>query len=632
MTPDAPTPATSGREAVTEWLARGDAFRAFQAGRALLEKEPGLRTINFLANAAKRSDAAGLKPFKVALLSSFSIEFLHPFLVGIGFLNRLKIEIYQAGFNQFRQEILDPRSGLYAFAPDAVVLAVEGKEVAPALYANYLDGIDSGFDGALAQAKGDLAGWIETFRKRSSAALVVHDFAPPTWPQLGVLDGHVGVGQAQLVRALNDALLGLAKATPGTYVLDYAGLVARHGQLRWFDERMAHYAKAPIHQEMLAPLAAEQMKFFRALAGFSRKCLVVDLDNTLWGGVLGEEGMAGIDLGPNYPGSAYVAFQKEILNLRKRGILLAVASKNNPADVDEIFTSHPHQVLKKEHFTSLEINWEPKSASLRRIAEQLSIGLDHIVFVDDNPVEFEEVTGALPMVTGILLPKQPEGFVQALLAEGLFDTLGLSAEDRQRGELYHQRAMAEEMKGQSGSLEDFLRGLEMGVLVTPVGDANLARSAQLTQKTNQFNATTIRYSEAELRKRMADPAWILETVKVTDRFGDHGVVGLVMARAEDRTLDIDTFLMSCRVIGRMVETSMLASLSEQATRRGLSQLRGTIVPTAKNVPARDLFERHGFTRVRESEGGKTEWLLDLSKNAVTCPEWIRLERDAGAAG
>jgi FkbH-like protein len=210
--------------------------------------------------------------------------------------------------------------------------------------------------------------------------------------------------------------------------------------------------------------------------------------------------------------------------------------------------------------------------------------------------------------------------------------LSFSAEDRQRGELYRKRAMAEDLKGQSGSLEDFLRSLQMTVVCDPVREATLARSAQLTQKTNQFNATTRRYSEPEVGKRMIDPAWLLETVTVTDRFGDHGVVGLVMARAEDEALAIDTFLLSCRVIGRTVETAMLASLCEHAARRGLTQLRAKFISTAKNAPAKDLYERHGFARVGGDGPDESLWLLDLSKGAVVCPEWIRLDRSSASAG
>jgi FkbH-like protein len=357
---------------------------------------------------------------------------------------------------------------------------------------------------------------------------------------------------------------------------------------------------------------------------------VLDLDNTLWGGVLGEDGLAGIQLDSVYPGSAYLAFQREILNLHKRGVLLAVASKNNITDVEEVFAKHSGMLLKKEHFTSLQVHWGHKSESLKQIARHLNIGLEHLVFVDDNPAECAEVLRALPMVTAITLPKQPELFVRSLLEDGLFDSLIFSQEDRQRGDLYRQREDAELLRQRSGSLEDFYRSLEMEMMFLPMDKTSMARSAQLTQKTNQFNLTTIRFSESDLAERSKDSDWLLTTVNVRDRFGDNGIVGFMMARFGSRVLDIETFLLSCRVIGRGVETAMLAFICEQASRRGIHLLRGRVIPTAKNAPSRDLFSRHAFQKAEEKESGETFWTLDLSKGSVAWPAWIKVVSGAPA--
>lgn len=605
---------------------RGETFHAIQAARALLHEDPGIRQLSFIRKVLESAAAQrlSLRPFRVALLSSFSIEFIHSALIAHGFLNKLRIEIYQSGFGQFQQEILDPRSGLYAFSPDAAILAVEGRDLVPALYQYYLDSPKTGIERAVSAASDGVATLVRAFRKNSPASFLIHNFALPVWRRLGILDGQVGVGQAQAIHRLNEALQTTCRGAAGTYVVDYAGLVNRYGALHWYDERMDHYAKAPIAQTMLGHLAAEHMKFFRGLTGQTKKCLVLDLDNTLWGGILGEEGITGIQLGPNYPGSAYVAFQEEVLNLRRRGVILAVASRNNPADAEEVFANHPHMVLKKEHFANLEVNWKPKSESLIRIAETLGIGLEHIVVVDDNPAECQQIVCALPEVTAIPLPKQPELYVRALLQGGLFDTPTISAEDRRRAELYQQRAQAEALRVQSGSLEEFYRSLRMKVVFSPVGDASLARAAQLTRKTNQFNVTTIRYSEAELSPRMADPNWLLTTVTVQDRFGDNGIVGLMMARIEVDQLEIDTFLLSCRVIGRTIETAMLAYLCEQAVRRGIKFVRGRVRPTAKNLPARDVFERHGFKRSDAAELDGSSWTLDVEPHTIPRPEWIRV--------
>ena len=609
------------RSAVTAALERREIHRAIQAARALLAGSPGFRQWAFLRRAVEgaSAEALGLRRTRIALLSSFSIEFIHDPLIGQGLLNALQVEIYQPGFAQYRQEILDPGSGLYAARPDIVILAVEGKHLFPFAYGDYGQHMGGGLDGLLEQAEGELDGLLTAFRRHSDAMLLVHSFAPPPWRTLGVLDGHVGLGQGQVVQALNDALYRVAKARPGVYVVDYAALVSRVGADNWYDDRMDHYAQAPIAQAALPRLTAEYMKFARALAGRSRKCVVVDLDNTLWGGVVGEAGPHAIAVGPDYPGSAFVAFQRALRDLSRRGILLAVASKNNEADVREAFASNPHMVLKPDDFAHMEIHWGPKDRSLEAIAARLNIGMEHLVFVDDSPLECELVRTACPMVTVIELPQQPERYVRALLEEGLFDGLSYSEEDARRLALYRQRAQAEELMSQSGSLDEVLATLGTEVTLAPVDERSLARAAQLTQKTNQFNTTTRRYTEADVTRRQNDDGWVAATVRVRDRFGDHGIVGVMLARQEGEALEVDSFLLSCRVIGRRVETVMLAALCDEAKARGLRSLRGELILTNKNEPARDLYPRHGFRRVTGDDAPVAVWEIDLAETRVAYP-------------
>lgn len=620
---------SSLRSAFSAALQAGDRFRAMQLGSTVLGEDPGLSQISFISRELEKIPRGklGLKPLKVALLSSFSIEFIKKPLEVLCFLSGIEAEIYLSGFGQFQQEIRNAESGLYAFSPDIVILSVEGPDWLPEIYRDYLDGIAAGFDGILSRFSEEFQSLIKSFREGSKASLLVNNFAPPIWRQLGILDGQAGTGQGQLVHRINESLASICQQTPGVFLVDYAGVVGRVGAEQWYDERMNHYAKAPIAMAMLPRLAGEYVKYFRGLTGQTKKCLVLDLDNTLWGGVLGEDGADGIQLSSVYPGSAYVAFQREILNLHKRGVLLALASKNNAADVEEVFANHSSMLLKKEHFASLQIHWGQKVESLREIAQQLNISLEHMVFVDDNPAECAEMIRALPMVKTIQLPKQPELFIRALLEDGVFDSLNFSLEDRRRGELYRQREQAEQLRGTSGSLEDFYRSLEMEISFAPVDKSTLARSAQLTQKTNQFNITTIRFSESEIAERCNDPEWLLATVNVRDRFGDNGIVGLVMAHFGSDRLEIETFLLSCRVIGRGVETSMLAYLCRQAMNRSIHLVYGRIIPTAKNVPVRELFSGHSFQKTSEKETGETVWTLDLNKDLVAWPDWIKVSTD-----
>lgn len=606
-------------------LAEGRLQAAVESARLLLNEQASVLNQRMVRQAADGLGAdSGLKPLKVALLSSFSIEFIHDALIAQGFANGLRIEIYQPGFGQVRQELLNPASGLYAFGPDLTILAVEGEDWLPELYGDFMS-IDPAST-ALAEAAErccreivELAG---QFRQRHGKPLLVHNLAQPAHRAAGIADARLAQSQGAALAAFNRELAAGLAGIVDAYLFDYASLVAQHGARQWYDARMRLYAKAPIAAAMLGALTREYMKYVRALRGMCKKCLVLDLDNTMWGGVIGEDGLDGIQLGANYPGSAFVEFQRAVRMLSQRGVILALASKNNAADVEAVFAQHPFMQLKPEQFAASQVHWEPKAESLKRIAQQLSIGLEHMVFVDDNPVECEQVRRELPMVTVIQLPKRPEAYVDALLDEGLFDTLGLSDEDRRRGALYQQRAQAESMRSESGSIEDYYRSLAMVLSVVPVDAASLARTAQLTQKTNQFNTTTLRYSEAEVAARMTAADWTLLTVGVRDRFGDNGIVGVMMAQAQDGQLEIDTFLLSCRVIGRTVETAMLAQLCELAAARGLGRLSAQLRPTPKNMPARDLFERHGFAKVAEDEAGNSRWVLALPEAAIPFPDWF----------
>ena len=609
-------------------------WRAVKVARQLIDAEPGIRTFRFLRRALEScpAESIGFRPFKVALLSSFSIEFIHDALVAQGFASGLKIDIYQAGFGTFRQELLNPTAALYAAAPQAVMLAVDVGAWIPESVRSTLR-TASDVEVAAAQLQEEFRALVRALRGRSTAALLIHNIPLSAWPQGGMTDAGAFAGESALVARLNAALAAVAQSESNVHIVDYAGLINRFGTVHWHDDRMRLYARAPVAQAMYSHLAAEYLKFFRALSGLAKKCLVLDLDNTLWGGVIGEDGLTGIKLGADYPGSAFVEFQKYVLGLHERGVILAVASKNNPTDADEVFDQHQFMVLRSSHFSEMQVNWQPKSVSVAKIAEQLNLGLEHIVFVDDNPVECEQVREVLPMVTVIQLPEEPEHYVAALARDGWFDSLTISAEDRRRGELYRQRDEAETLRAATANLEDFYRELRMELLIAPVADSSLARAAQLSQKTNQLTVTTRRYSDADLLQAATRPDWVVRTIAVRDRFGDNGIVGLMMAKHSGSVLEIDTFLLSCRVVGRTVETAMLAYLCDEARRRGASSLIGTIISTPKNVPVRDLFERHGFAKIAGGSEGTTTWRLALEDGTVDWPAWFPpiVRKDAVAA-
>ena len=616
------------REAFATHVQSGNCDSAIQSARLLLKDFASAKTYRFIGKIAQGDGAfnLGLRPFRIALLSSFSIEFIQDALFAQGVANGLRVEFYQTGFNAFRQEILDSASGLYQNPFDLAILAVEGEDWLPEAYSRYsLATVNHAI--LKENFKSEIAAMLGRFRANSRSPILIHDLAQPDHYLLGIADRSNGKGQGCLVGEVNDILHEVCGQFSNAYVLGYDALVSRIGRERWYDQRMKHYAKFPLSQDAVGALAREFMRYCRALLGLSRKCLVLDLDNTLWGGVVGEDGLEGIQLGPTYPGSAFVEFQQNILGLHSRGVILAVASKNNPQDVDEVFAQQSSMVLQRADFSAFEVHWNAKGESLKRIAKQLNIGLEHIVFVDDNPAECEHVRMLLPMVTVIQLPSKPEQYSKALFDDGWFDTLSVSAEDIRRSALYGQRAQAEALRETSTDLEGFYRDLEMTVTFSPVDGKNLSRAAQLTQKTNQFNVTTHRHTEGDIFGRMHDPAWTLAVVSVKDRFGDNGIIGLIMACLVDKELAIETFLLSCRVIGRTVETAMLAYLCEAASSRGASSLLGRITPTQKNAPARDLYQRHGFNKESVNEAGTSVWRLDCEYSKIEIPKWFKFVND-----
>jgi len=571
----------------------------------------------------KLRDTIAMVPFRLAILRSFTVEPIVPLLRAEAFCFGIDLSVHVGDFNAYAQEILDSESSFYRFAPNAMILAIQTGDIAPDLGRDYAQLSEEAAKKAGQRVSDGLQLYMREFRTRSPAALIVHNLEQPTRLAFGVLDSQRPPSQAEVVRQVNRDLVSSAGQMRGVYVLDYDQLVARHGRLRWCDEHMWLTARLPLAADQMIHLAREWMRFLVPLSGKTAKALVVDLDNTLWGGVIGEDGMTGIKLSAEYPGAAYQALQRAMLDLTRKGILLAICSKNNPDDAREVLEKHPGMLLRTKHFAAMRISWNDKSQGLREIASELNIGIDSLAFVDDNPFEREQVRSFLPEVIVIDLPQDPLQYAAVIRDHPAFERLTLSAEDQQRTTFYaeqHERAQAEQ---KFQSKEDFYRFLEQEAEITPVTPATLARISQLTQKTNQFNLTTRRYAEPQISEMSANPACQVLSIRVRDRFGDHGLVGVSITRDEGETCEIDTFLLSCRVIGRTVETALLAHLSDQAIARGRKQLVGWFFPTKKNAPARDFYKQHGFDMARRNGDGAL-WVLGLAKQRIASPEWVKL--------
>ncbi|HMC20892.1 MAG TPA: HAD-IIIC family phosphatase [Thermoanaerobaculia bacterium] len=619
----APPREATSREAIEELVASGSAEAARHLA-AYWQQHKSPAAAHFVVGAFEALlPQLHLIECRVMILRSFTVEPLIPLLRAAAFSAGIRLHVQISDFNVYVQEILDPESKLYRSKPDLVILAVQTADVAPQLWRSY-GGLTSEQRAEIIAGVADqFRNWIEVFRDHCEADLIVHNLQLPAVPSRGLLEAQSVDGQQDAVVDINRCLRRLASEHSGVHILDYDGLVARHGRVGWSDETKRFTMSLPIAPAHMVDLCEEWMRFLHPITGKIAKAVVVDLDNTLWGGILGEDGASGIQIGPEYPGALYLEVQRTLLDLRDRGIVLAVASKNDPQEAMEVLATHPDMLLRPYHFSAFRIGWQEKSQSLREIAAELNIGVDTLAFLDDNPVERERIAAELPAVTVIDLPGEPVGFAQAIRACPALERLRVSSEDLQRAQYYDDQKRREELQSASRSPEEFFSSLKQVVEIRPVSPSNISRIAQLTQKTNQFNLTTRRYTEQQIAAIASDTEADVFAMRVKDVYNDNGIVGVVILRYDDAICEIDTFLLSCRVIGRTVETALLSFVCERARERGATTLSGRFVPTKKNAPAADFYPRHGFAAAAKRDG-ESSYSLDLRDGDVICPEWIRV--------
>jgi len=455
--------------------------------------------------------------------------------------------------------------------------------------------------------------------ERFGCHVVQHAFDIPAEDAYGYLSGVVPGGRGRVLASINSRMQ--AEAPSHVSILDTPA-VQRQTGTHWDDPNQLYNFKQHPATEALPALAEAQQSHIRAALGLTRKVLVTDLDNTLWKGIIGEDGLDGIQIGPGTAaGEAHQSLQDYMLELKQRGILLAVCSKNNPEDARLPFERHPHMRLKVEDFAAFYANWKDKAQNLREIAERLSLGLDSFVFLDDNPVEREWVRSQLPQVAVVELGPSVFRYVRELDRGRYFFSLSLSHEDLARAEQYRTESQRESLRASSESVEEFLTHLQMQGAVAPVSRRNVARVTQLINKTNQFNLTTRRYTEAQVEQFAArEDAWT-GAFELADRMGSYGLIGVVLCApgASGAEWEIDTWLMSCRVLGRQMERFMLDRIVEAAAARGIQQLVGVYRPTAKNGLVADLYRELGFEQRNEGADGLQYSLTVPQAPSVTAP-------------
>lgn len=567
------------------------------------------------------ADSSPLKTLRLSVLSSCSMQFMQPALVVEGARRGLHVKAYYGPFGQFEQVLSDPGSELHAFDSHALLLFMRPEDLDPDFIHRYAAN-DRGRD-ILQSTIDRLIASVDSFRQRSNAPVLVANFATPAHLPLGPFDANA---TDSLTHALAEANLALGKALSryaSAIIWDYAGLVRDSGGSSWTDPRMWAIARVPVASDRQPVLARHLARSLAALTFTPAKCLVLDLDNTLWGGVIGDDGVEGIKLGDDYPGNVFKSFQRAILGLADRGILLAVVSKNYPAVVEEALRTHPEMLIRPESISAMRVNWLPKSQNLREIAAELNIGIDALVMFDDNPVERAEIAANAPEVRVVDAPADPLGYERALYECGWFDTVSVSQEDRQRVQMYRTERAREEIRSSATSVEEFLTSLEMIAETGPVDSVNIARVAQLIGKTNQFNLTTRRHSQADVARMAADAGYEVVYTRLADRFGDLGLIAVAIVDYRGEEAIIDTLVMSCRVMGRQVENSLLAEVAELARGQGCTKLIGEYLPTARNGMVADLYEKLGFVKTETLGEDGARFLLDLTQTALPWPAPIR---------
>ena len=566
-------------------------------------------------------DISSLPGLGISILRNVTLEPMEPYLRYFALQMGLKAKVEFGEYDNVFQEAVGDGKCLLGEGTDIVLVFVKLETLSPPLARNFASLESKEIQAEVETVKDFVSGVVCGIRSRTKAAILWNGFEQPSSPSRGILDSQEPHGQSGIVEELNNFAKRTLSEQGNAYFVNLNLCLMRLGKQRYFDFRYWHIGRAPYTREALKEIALENFKYIRALVGKNKKCLVLDCDNVLWGGIIGEDGRGKIKLGKTYPGSAYCEFQEEAVNLYNRGIILAMCSKNNEEDVWDVFSRHPDMVLKREHIASAQINWEDKATNLRRIALDLNIDLDSVVFLDDSAFEINLVRNLIPEVTCIHLPKEAPGtYADLLSSSGMFDSLVISPEDRRRGSMYRAEAQRKDLKSRVEDLEKYYHSLEMIVEIRIPDDFFIPRIAQLTRKTNQFNLTTKRYSEADIRGFVEGDDSDVITLELSDRFGDYGMVGVCVLRYEEGFVLFDSFLLSCRVLGRGVEAIFMTEILNFLGGKERKSVVGEFYATKKNGQVEFFYAKQGFEE-KEPEDRKADriFYFDLDKKSSGGP-------------
>jgi len=579
---------------------------------------------------ALEKDAA-MRPLRTYIVRSVTLEPILPSLTVEAALQGYLLEARLGGYGSYVEELLNPTGPLGQFKPDLVIIALDIEELAGNLADLCATGSERGVDEEIDECAGRVQNLLTAFRSTNPARILFQGLTVPDRSPLGdVGDANLSQSLPNAIAELNRRLARMCRNTSACVFFDLDRLAARYGRSHWRDERMFLASRLPVASQFFGFYAKGLVRSFSSLLRAPRKILCTDLDNTLWGGILGEDGTDGIATGAAYPGNCYWNYQRYLKQLSTRGILLAIVSKNNRADVEEAFERRSADLaLKLDDFVAAKISWDEKWVALRELSEELSLGLDSFVFVDDNLVECEAIRRHLPEVAVVATPvNEPWRSVEMLAEQSYFDAITITNDDMGRLEEYKAQAQRVQLANTAASREDFLASLGIVCIFGSALDAPLTRAVQLLAKTNQFNLTTRRHSAAEVEAFANNQGGQAIVVRVRDRFGDAGVVGLALTLTKGHICHIDSLLLSCRVIGRGIETAMLATIATLAQQKGATRLLGEFIPSKKNAPCATFYADHGFALCMAPPAAAPDSIfyeLDLTVSVPRMPAWIATE-------
>ena len=535
------------------------------------------------------------KKIRIGILCSFTINGLEETIRVKSAENNIDCVTYVGGYNQYNQEILNQESNLYKFSPYITFLIMDTRNILGDLfYLPYSVSVSERKNFVEKKLK-EIQNLANTFTSRTKSKLVIANFTIPTYSPHGIFETKTEYGFHQMINDLNRGLLDSFVNSNSIYVYDFNGFVSRYGEDNIFDYKQFFFGDMKISLDYIPYMANDLMGYVIGYLGLSKKCIVLDLDNTLWGGIIGEDGLNGIKLGPEPPGNTYLEFQRVLLSLYQRGIILAINSKNNFEDAIKVIKEHPYMILREEHFASMRINWNDKVSNIQEIANELNINPDSMVFFDDDQVNREFMKLNMPQVLTIDLPKDSSQYAETIKTMNDFNVLNITTEDTSRGKMYVDQRKRNDLEQSAPNLESFLKNLELKIRIKNADEFTIPRISQLTLKTNQFNLTTKRYQESDIKKFCEDDRYFVGTAQVEDKFGDNGITGIfIVNKSKSKEWFIDTFLLSCRIMGREVEKVMLGYIINKAKENGVEIIKAKFIPTQKNKPIETFLPNCGF--------------------------------------